>query len=151
MSSTAKNILRSATVVSLFASLLAPASMAAAASSVSAGSTRCRLTANTPSLGPANRLSGTVTVRCSNTALVTVEVSVIELDGMVEDSTVITGTKVVTQTLKKNESVTFSTSARTCVNTEPGNEEYATKARISLSGLVSPVDRTVPRTDAFSC
>jgi len=151
MSGTVKRILRLATTTSLTAALLGPASIAAAASSVSAGSTKCRVTSNPPNLGASNRLVGTVTVRCSSTALVTVEVSVIELDGMVEDATAITGTKVLTQTVKKNESVTFSTSARPCVNTEPGNEEFATKSRISLSGLVSPYDRTVPRTDAFSC
>jgi hypothetical protein len=147
MSSTIRRILSVAAV----ASLCAPAPAASAATTISAGSTKCRVTANPPSLGAANRLTGSVTVRCSSAALITIEVSVVELDGMVEDQTVITGTRVLTQTLMKNDTLTFSTSARTCVSTEPGNEEYATKARISLSGLVSAFDRTSPRTDAYSC
>ena len=32
-----------------------------------------------------------------------------------------------------------------------GNEEYATKARVSLSGIVSPFDRTVPVNDSYAC
>jgi hypothetical protein len=32
-----------------------------------------------------------------------------------------------------------------------GNEEYATKARVSLSGIVSAYDRTVPKADSFAC
>ncbi|MFM7686545.1 MAG: hypothetical protein ACKPDI_11575 [Actinomycetota bacterium] len=147
MSGTIRRILRAAIVTSL----VAPAAGVAAATNLSAGSTKCRITANPPTIGFASRLVGTVTVRCSSTALVTVEVTVVELDGTVEDPTVITGTKVLTQTLTKNESFTFSTTARTCVNTEPGNEEYATKARVSLSGLMSAFDRTMPRRDSFSC
>jgi hypothetical protein len=147
MSGTFRRILLTAAI----ASLVTPAASAVAATNVSAGSTKCRATANSPTLGSGGRLMGTVTVQCSSTALVTVEVAVVELDGTVEDPTVITGTKVLTQTLKKNESFTFATSSRPCVNTEVGNEEYATKARISLSGRVSAIDRTAPRTDAFSC
>lgn len=147
MSSSLRRTLTTALVVLL----AVPASGAAAASTVSSGTTRCRITANQPTLGAGYRLMGSATVRCNTTALVTVEVAVIELDGTVEDSTVITGTKVLTQTLTRNEPYTFSTTARACVSTEPGNEEYATKTRVSLSGLVSAFDRTVPRTDAFSC
>jgi hypothetical protein len=145
------SIVRRTLATTLVALVAVPATGAAAATTVSSGTTRCRITANQPTLGAAHRLMGSATVRCNNTALVTVEVAVIELDGTVEDSTVITGTKVLTQTLTKNEPYTFSTGARVCISTEPGNEEYATKARVSLSGLVSAFDRTVPRTDAFSC
>lgn len=143
--------LRRIIAIAAIASMCAPAAAASAATTVSAGSTKCRVTSNPPTLGAGLRLMGTVTVRCTSAALVTVEVSVVELDGMVEDPTVITGTRVLTQALAKNESFTFATASRPCVNTEPGNEEYATKARVSLSGLVSAFDRTAPRTDAFSC
>ena len=97
------------------------------------------------------QLVGSATVVCTAAALVTVELTLVELDGTTEDKTAQVVNKTITQTLVKNVTVTIPTNAGTCISTEVGNEEYATKARGSLSGVVSVFDRTVPKNDAYAC
>ena len=122
-----------------------------AVTSVTSGATKCSVTAKAPTLSATKQLVGSISVVCTATALVTIELTVVELDGTVEDKTTLLVNKTVTQTLTKNVAVTLNTNAATCISTEVGNEEYATKGRVSLSGLVSPFDRTVPKADAFAC
>jgi hypothetical protein len=38
-----------------------------------------------------------------------------------------------------------------CVNTEPGNEEYSTRAKVSMFGLQSATDFTIPANDSYAC
>jgi hypothetical protein len=122
-----------------------------AAQTVTSGATKCTITSKAPTLSATKQLVGSVTVVCTATAVATIELTVVELDGTVEDKTVLVVNKTVTQTLTKNVTVTIPTNAATCVSTEVGNEEYATKARVSLSGIVSAYDRTVPKADSFAC
>ncbi|MEY4175549.1 MAG: hypothetical protein RI900_2714, partial [Actinomycetota bacterium] len=115
------------------------------------GATKCTVTAKAPTLSATKQLAGSVSVVCTATALVTIELTVVELDGTVEDKTTLVVNKTVTQTLTKNVAVTLNTNVATCISTEVGNEEYATKGRVSLSGLVSTFDRTAPANDSFAC
>ena len=124
---------------------------ARAVQSATSGSTKCTITAKAPTLSATKQLVGSVTVVCTATALATIELTVVELDGTLEDKTVLMVNKTVTQTLTKNVTVTISTNTATCISTETGNEEYATKARVSLSGIVSPFDRTAPANDSYAC
>lgn len=122
-----------------------------AATSVTSGTTKCTVTAKAPTLSATKQLAGSVSVVCTATALVTIELTVVELDGTVEDKTTLLVNKTVTQTLTRNVAVTLATNVATCISTEVGNEEYATKGRVSLSGRVSTFDRTVPKADSFAC
>jgi len=124
---------------------------ASAAQSITSGATKCTITSKAPVLSTKKQLTGSVSVVCTATALVTVETTVVELDGSTEDKTVLMPNKTVTQTLTKNVAVTINTNTATCISTEVGNEEYATKARVSLSGVVSLFDRTVPANDSYAC
>ena len=124
---------------------------AAAVQSIMSGTTKCTVTAKAPTLSATKQLVGSATVVCTAAALVTVELTVVELDGTAEDKTVLVVNKTVTQTLAKNVTVTIPTNAGTCISTEVGNEEYATKARVSLSGVASTFDRTVPKADSYAC
>ena len=124
---------------------------AQAAQTATSGATKCTVTAKAPTLSATKQLVGSVTVVCTATALATIELTVVELDGSLEDKTVLMVNKTVTQTLSKNVTVMIPTNAATCISTEVGNEEYATKARVSLSGVVSPFDRTVPVNDSYAC
>ena len=109
------------------------------------------VTSKAPTLSATKQLVGSATVVCTATALVTIELTVVELDGTLEDKTVLVTNKTVTQTVAKNVTVTIPTNAATCISTEVGNEEYATKGRVSLSGLASTFDRTIPKADSFAC
>ncbi|MFM7686546.1 MAG: hypothetical protein ACKPDI_11580 [Actinomycetota bacterium] len=124
---------------------------ARAVQSATSGATKCTITAKAPTLSATKQLTGSVTVVCTATALATIELTVVELDGTLEDQTVLMVNKRITQTLTKNVTVTIPTNTATCISTETGNEEYATKARVSLSGIVSPFDRTAPANDSYAC
>jgi hypothetical protein len=142
------------TLATVFAAALTVALLPApahAATSVTSGTTKCTVTAKAPTLSATKQLAGSVSVVCTATALVTIELTVVELDGTVEDKTTLVVNKTVTQTLTRNVAVTLTTNTATCISTEVGNEEYATKGRVSLSGRVSTFDRTVPKADSFAC
>jgi len=137
-----------AATLSLVTYLAAPVD---AAQTVASGTTRCTVTSRAPTLSATRQLVGSASVVCTATAVVTIELTVVELDGTVEDRAVLMPNKSVTQTLTRNVAVIIPTNAATCISTEVGNEEYATRARVSLSGVVSLFDRTVPRADSFAC
>jgi len=127
------------------------AAPAHAAQSVTSGATRCTVTSRAPTLSATRQLVGSASVVCTATAVVTIELTVVELDGTLEDRLVLMPNKSITQTITRNVAVVIPTNAATCISTEVGNEEYATRARVSLSGIVSAFDRTVPRVDSFAC
>jgi hypothetical protein len=145
-----RSLLRPAIVASLLLASLCPSS-AGAAQTATSGATKCTVTSKAPTLSATKQLVGSATVVCTAAALITIELTVVELDGTLEDKTVLVTNKTVTQTVAKNVTVTIPTNAATCISTEVGNEEYATKARVSLSGVVSLFDRTVPKADSYAC
>ena len=123
-----------------------------AAASVGSGTTSCTITAKAPTLTTTKQLTGTATVTCNKSAAIIVDVIVVEMDGTAEDPTNL-GVKLLqlSTSVTANVAKTISTNTATCISTEAGNEEYATKARVSLSGLVSTYDRTVPANDSYAC
>lgn len=131
--------------------LLGNAATATAATSAKSGTTTCTVTAVKPTLTATKQLTGSATVVCTGATVITVDVTVVELDGTLEDPTVLMPTKKLSISAAKNVTYTVPTSTVTCISTETGNEEYASKARVSLSGLVSAYDKTVPAADSFAC
>lgn len=121
-----------------------------AAQSATTSTNKCTVTAVAPTLTK-TRLTGKATVVCTKATTVTVEIGVVELDGTVEDLKVPIAAASKTVAVSANKAVTVSTAVVTCLNTETGNEEYASKARVNISGTVSSWDRTVPKNDAFVC
>ena len=120
---------------------------------VSVGSTtKCTITAKAPTLNATKQLTGSATVTCNKSAAILIDVIVVEMDGTAEDPTNL-GVKLLqlSTSVTANVAKTISTNTATCISTETGNEEYATKARVSLSGLVSTYDRTVPANDSYAC
>jgi hypothetical protein len=124
--------------------------IASAAQSATAGKNKCTVTAVAPTLSSKN-LFGQATVLCTLATSVSVEIGVVELDGTVEDTLVPIAVRTVTVAVSANKAATIATATATCLNTETGNEEYATKAQVNISGTVSAWDRTLPKTDQYAC
>ena len=124
----------------------------AAVSVGSSSTTLCTITAKAPTLNATKQLTGSASVVCNKSAVITLDIIVVEMDGTTEDAKAL-GVQVLklSASVKANVAQTFSTNTATCISTETGNEEYATKARVSLSGLVSTYDRTAPANDSYAC
>jgi hypothetical protein len=129
-------------------SIVVPA--AQAAQSATTSTNKCTVTALAPTLTKTN-LTAKASVLCTKATSVTVEIGVVELDGTAEDVKVPIAPASKSVAVSANKAVTVTTATVTCLNTETGNEEYATKARVNISGTVSAWDRTVPKTDQFLC
>lgn len=121
-----------------------------AAQSATTSTNKCTVTAVAPTLSKTS-LTGKATVLCTKATTVTVEIGVVELDGTVEDVKVPIAAASKTVAVTANKAVTVSTAVVACLNTETGNEEFASKARVNISGTVSAWDRSVPKNDAFLC
>ncbi len=94
---------------------------------------------------------GSAVVQCSSTALVGIDIAVVEMDGAVEDRAVMMPSQTLWVVVSANTPTVVLTNRARCVNTEPGNEEYATRTRINLSGVASSWDRNQPGPDSFAC
>lgn len=125
--------------------------IAMATTSVSTTTNRCSITAKAPTLNAKKQLTGSVSVVCTVATVVTLDLTVVEMDGTTEDTRALMVTKVFSTAVRANTAMTVSTNTATCISTETGNEEYATKGRVNISGAVSAWDRTVPAADSYSC
>ncbi len=143
-------IQRCAATIGLLAVSFCVATEADAAQSVTAGKTKCTITAIAPIL-KGTILTGSATVLCTLASSVAVLVSVVELDGTLEDLKVEIPVKSIAVAVLANKAVTVTTASVTCTSTETGNEEFATKAAVNIAGTVSAYDRTVPKLDSFVC
>jgi hypothetical protein len=123
---------------------------AQAAQSATTSTNKCTVTALAPTLTKTS-LTAKASVLCTKATSVTVEIGVVELDGTADDVKVPIAPSSKSVAVSANKAVTVTTATVTCLNTETGNEEYATKARVNISGTVSAWDRTVPKTDQFLC
>lgn len=133
------------------AGLLTGHGTAVATTTASTSTNRCSVTAKAPTLNAKKQLTGSVSVVCTAATVVTVNLTVVEMDGTLEDARVLVVAKTFTTTVRASTAMTVNTNTATCVSTETGNEEYATKARVNISGAVSTWDRTVPANDSFAC
>lgn len=123
---------------------------ALAAQSATAGTNKCTVTALAPTLTKTS-LTGRASVLCTTATIVTLDIGVVEIDGTIEDGKVPITVTSKSVAVKANTAVTINTATVTCLNTETGYEEYASKSRVNISGTVSAWDRTVPKADSFAC
>jgi hypothetical protein len=130
--------------------MLSVAAPAHAAQRVTAGRNTCTVTALSPVLSRGS-LIGTASVVCTLATALTIEIGVAEIDGASEDIRVPIPPATRTMAVRANQTVVVNTLTVLCANTEVGNEEYATKTRVSISGIVSAFDKTTPRLDSFAC
>jgi hypothetical protein len=122
-----------------------------ATTSVRTSTNTCSITARPPTLSTRRQLTGSISVTCTAATVVTVDLTVIEIDGSTEDPRVLMVPRSFSTTVRARTATTISTNTATCISTEAGNEEFATKGRVNMSGVVSAWDRTVPLTDSFVC
>ena len=127
----------------------AAAPVASAAQSVT-NSFKCTVTSRPPVLS-GTTITTFVTVVCTRTATVTVDVKAVEMDNSTEQRNVVMAeNKMLSVSVTANVARTVSTTG-TCINTETGYEEYATKARVGIGTKYSSYDRTSPATNSYNC
>jgi hypothetical protein len=86
--------------------------------------------------------------------MVSVDLRVVELDGptlSIIDPTIVIPRVVKVVTVSAGTSKTVVTGNVACVNTETGNEEYSSRARVTLFGTQSAADFTTPPIDSYAC
>lgn len=130
--------------------LLSVAAPAHASQRVTAGRNTCTVTALAPVLSRGS-LVGSASVVCTLATAITIEIGVAELDGGSEDLRVPIPPATRTMAVGANQTVLVNTLTVPCTNTEVGNEEYATKTRVNISGVVSAYDKFSPKLDSFAC
>ena len=128
---------------------LAAAPTALAAQTVT-NSFKCTVTAKPPVLS-GTTVTTFATVVCTKTATITIDIKAVELDGSSEQTNaVMAENKSLSVSVTANVAKTVSTTG-SCLNTETGNEEYATKARVGIGTKYSSYDRTTPSSDSYGC
>ena len=145
-----------ATAVALSAAVVAPTA-ASAAKTITSGTRSCTIEALAPKLTVTTKgrtLTGSARVWCTMSTTVSVRLSVGEIDINAEQIVIAETARSVSvraSTVSRPTWVTVSTSTITCPNTETGNEEFRSNARISLGTITSDYDRTIPTIDQFAC
>jgi hypothetical protein len=133
------------------AGTLAVPTTAAATTSISSGNAHCIVTARPVKIDAMSQIWGSAVVQCDVAAVLKLDMRVVEMDGAVIDPTVVIGTKSWTVTVTPNTPMVITTNKVSCVNTEAGNEEYSTRAKVSMFGLQSATDFTIPANDSYAC
>ena len=111
---------------------------------------QCTITAKAPVLS-GKTITTFATIVCAKAATVTIDIKAVELDGTSEQTNVVMAeNKSLSVSVSANVAKTVSTTG-TCANTETGNEEFATKARVGIGTSYSSYDRTTPANDSFLC
>jgi hypothetical protein len=100
-------------------------------------------------------LTGSARVWCTAATTVTVRVYVGELDVAIEQVVIAETSKSVavsktTQTSRPTYAL-VTTSTVTCPNTEIGNEEFRTNAKLSFGTASTDYDRTIPGSEQYAC
>ena len=145
-----KRSLRAAAVAALLATS-AISSTALATTSITNGAAHCMVTARQVKIDGASQIWGSAVVVCDVSAVVRLEMRVVEMDGTTIDPTVEVPMAGWWVTLTPNTPVVITTLKSTCVSTEPGNEEFSTRAKLSMMGLQSATDYTRPANDSYAC
>jgi hypothetical protein len=109
------------------------------------------VTARPAQIDSARQIWGTAVVVCDVTAVLRLEIRVVEMDGTAIDPTVEVATHGWWVSVTPNVPVAISTAKALCVSTEPGNEELSTRAKVSMMGLQSATDFTIPANDSYQC
>ena len=131
-------------------SVVLSASPTAFATQTVSSSFKCSITSKAPVL-VGTTITTFVSITCNKSATVTVDLKAVEMDGSNEQSNVVMAeNKGLSVSVSANVAKTISTTG-SCVNTETGYEEYATKARVGIGSTYSSYDRTSPSNDSYNC
>lgn len=120
-----------------------------ASQSANFGKYSCTIKALPPSLSRGS-ITGSAQIDCNVSTTVIVEFGVIELDGTVEDRVEVPFQRRSIAVIAGRSTIVLTTTS-SCVSTEVGNEELATRARVTLSGTLTLWDRTSPPNDSYAC
>lgn len=145
-----KRSVRAAVVATLLVTS-AISSTALATTSITSGAAHCMVTARPVKIDGANQIWGSAVVVCDVSAVVRLEMRVVEMDGTIIDPTVEVPMAGWWVTLTPNTPVLITTLKSTCVSTETGFEELSTRAKLSMMGLQSATDYTKPANDSYPC
>lgn len=151
-----RNLLATTAVTTAVFSLGVP--HAFAAKSVSSGSTSCTVESLAPTVAVTTKgkvLTGSARVWCTAATTVTVRIYVGELDLTAEQIAIAETSKSVavsrTTSTSKPAYTVITTSTVMCPNTEIGNEEFRSNAKLSFGTASTDYDRTIPLIDQYSC
>ena len=127
---------------------------AAAAASVSNGRFSCTVTAAAATLSRTS-LTAKASITCTAATTAAVYVGISEMDGTIEQ-TVQTPRLMSIAVTRANTAVAITGPTVTCLNTETGNEEYASKVQVVLTTstgaqVSSAWDLKIPANDAYAC
>lgn len=119
----------------------------------------CSITAVAPTLSSSKQLTGNASITCTKTSTVTATsvtvnyvITVVEMDGTTEQALSTSFQKALSASVTFGKTTTITTYTLACPNTETGNEEYASKAKVQIVGSTWTLDdRTTPTTDQFAC
>ncbi len=151
-----RSVLAATAVASLAFTLGTPSAFAA--KSASSGTTTCTVEALAPVMKSTSKgkvLTGSARVWCTAATTVTIRVYVGELDVAIEQVVIaeISRSVAVSKTTQTSRPayVVVTTSTVTCPNTEIGNEEFRTNAKLSFGTASTDYDRTIPLIDQYAC
>lgn len=122
---------------------------ALASQTATSGKFSCTVKSLAPVLR-SGQITGSLQIDCNVAASLIIEFGVVEMDGTTEDRVEVPFQKR-TLFVPVGRSTIVNTVTTSCVSTETGNEELATRSRITLSGTVSLWDRTTPPIDSYAC
>lgn len=151
-----RSVLAATAVASLALSLGTPSAFAA--KTATSGTTSCTVEALAPAVTQTSTgkvLTGSARVWCTAATTVTVRIYVGELDLAVEQVVIAETSKSVavsrTTSTSKIAYTSVTTSTVPCPNTEVGNEEFRTSAKLSFGTASTDYDRTIPLIDQYAC
>lgn len=139
----------------LAAALGAASLIAASAPTVSAAqsvtnSFKCTVTAKPPVLS-GTTITTYAVVNCTKAATITIDIKAVEMDSSTEQSNaVMAENKGLSVSVTAGVDKTITTTG-TCLNTETGYEEFATKVRVGIGSKYSSYDRTSPANNSYNC
>ena len=149
----------SAAVVAAACALGVPGFAAATQKTPTYNGITCSITAANPTLTSTKQLTGNASISCtkaSTVAATSVTVSyvitVVEMDGTTEQTLSTSFQKSLSASITFGKATAITTYTLACPSTEAGNEEYATKARVQITGSTWTLDdRSVPVNDQYAC
>ena len=155
-----------ATLAAVAFALLSPQSAAAAQKTPTYNGITCTITSAAPTLTSTKQLTANASITCAKASgvaatSVTVNyvITVVEMD-FATGTTNLTVEQTLSTSFQKSlsavvtigKTATITSYTLACPNTDPDNEEYATKARVQIVGSTFSLDdRTVPKNNAFGC
>lgn len=157
--STARRRRSTAAVLAAVCVLGAPGMAAATQKTPTYNGITCSVTATNPTLTSTKQLTGNASISCTKASTVAATsvvvnyvITVVEMDGTTEQALATSFQKSLSASITFGKTTAITTYTLACPSTEAGNEEYATKARVQISGSTWTLDdRSVPANDQYAC